>query len=80
MEKQRCIFKRNGDIIKFERTDSNGHDNLHIILQTLMNVLITLVVAIKPATTPMDHFTASVMSDMYCLKIGGHVEILMSVQ
>ena len=50
-----------------------------IYMQILMNVLLTLVVAIKPVTTLMDHFIAFVMMDMHCLRMGRLVEILMSV-
>ena len=50
-----------------------------IYMQILMNVLLTLVVAIKPVTTLMDHFIAHVMLGMHCLRIEGHVQTLMSV-
>ena len=48
-------------------------------MQTLMNVLLTLMYAIKPALTLMDHFIAHVMLGMHCLRIEGHVQTLMSV-
>ena len=45
-----------------------------LMLQILMNVLLTPVDVVKPVITVKDHFTVTVIKDMNCLMIKEHVQ------